>query len=388
MDLGTAYLEIALRLRRLAPWLVESYTGPRELAARIDAERPVPADELREQVRALDGAVREHDIENDRRVWLCAQLAALDTALGFLAGEPFSYLELVEHCHGVTPTFVPESAFADAHDRVRDALPGSGDLRERYQRAMAGQRVPPERLLDGLRALAGELRRRTGELVDLPSDEEVSFDLARDEPWGGYADYLGNARSHVRINQDLPISSVRLLELAGHEAYPGHHTEHACKHARLIGRGRLELAVYLYPTPQALVAEGLAMVALDAVGGEEADALAAECLRPLGIPYDIEIAALYRHLYTALLPLRSNLAMLLDEGQSQTEARAYARRWLLEDDAYVDKIVTSFSSRGWRPYESCYPEGLAICRRFVDGDRTRFRRLLEEQLTTVDLLRA
>src|SRR6185312_14566722 len=112
--------------------------------------------------------------------------------------------------------------------------------------------------------------------------------------------------------------------------------------------------------------------------GEEADALAAECLRPLGIPYDLEIAALYRHLYTALLPLRSNLAMLLDEGQSQAEARAYARRWLLEDDAYVDKIVTSFSSRGWRPYESCYPEGLAVCRRFVDGDRTRFRRLLEE----------
>jgi hypothetical protein len=388
MDPGIAYLEIALRLRKLAPWLVESYTGPGELVARVDAERPVPAGELREQVRALADTLHEHDLEKDRRIWLSAQLAALDTALGSLAGQQFGYRQLVERCHGITPTFVPESVFADAHDQLRDALPGSGDLRERYRSCLASQHVPPERLLDGLRALSAELRRRTGELVELPPGEAVGFELTRDQPWGGYAEYLGHARTRVQINQDLPIAAVRLLELASHEAYPGHHTEHACKHARLIGRGRLELAVYLYPTPQALLAEGIAMLALDVVCGEDADELAAECLCPLGIPYDIEIAATYRHLRAALLPVRSNIAMLLDEGQSQSEARAYARRWLLEDDAYVDKVVTSFFSRGWRPYESCYPEGLTLCRRFVKDDPARFRRLLEEQLTTADLLPA
>jgi len=128
VDLGIAYLEIALRLRRLAPWLVESYTGPSELVARIDAEPPLPAGELREQVRALSEAIDEHDLEADRRVWLGAQLAALDTALGALAGEPLGYRELVERCHGVTPTFVPESAFADAHDRVREEQLTTADL--------------------------------------------------------------------------------------------------------------------------------------------------------------------------------------------------------------------------------------------------------------------
>jgi hypothetical protein len=388
VDLCIAYLEIALRLRKLAPWLVESYTGPRELVERIDTELPLGTDELREQVRALADRLPSSDLEQARRVWLSAQLTGLDAALGLLGGEPLSYRHLVERCHGVTPTFVAESVFAEAHEWVRDALPGPGDLRERYRRALASQRVPPERLLDGLRALGAELRHRTGELVELPSHEEVSFALARDQPWGGYAEYLGNARSRVQINQDLPISSVRLLELASHEAYPGHHTEHACKHAKLVGHGHLELAVFLYPTPQALIAEGLAMVALDVVCGEDADELAAACLRPLGIPYDVEIAALYRRVHTALLPVRSNIAMLLDEGHSQSEAWSYARRWLLEDDAYVDKVTASLCARGWRPYESCYPEGLALCQRFVNGEPTRFRRLVEEQLTTADLLPA
>ncbi len=101
----------------------------------------------------------------------------------------------------------------------------NGDVRERYQRWAASQRVPAERLLAGLRALAEELRRRTGELVGLPQGEEVIFELVRDKPWAGNADYLGDFRTRVRINQDLPIASMRPLELASHEAYPGHHTE-------------------------------------------------------------------------------------------------------------------------------------------------------------------
>jgi len=39
----------------------------------------------------------------------------------------------------------------------------------------------------------------------------------------------------------------------------------------------------------------------------------------------------------------------------------------------------------WRAYASCYSSGLDLCRRYVDGDAQRFRRLLTEQFTTSDL---
>jgi hypothetical protein len=385
MDTARRYLEIALRLGRLAPELVESYTGPPELAARIDREQPSPR-ALRAEVEELQLA-GDGGLERGRQAWIMGQLAGIDAALSSLEGNLLGYRELVERCYGVSPVLVPESRFAAAHERLADALPGNGDVRVRFQRWAETQRVPPELLLPGLLALAEELRGRTRELVQLPEGEQVSFELVGGEHWAANADYLAAFRTHVRVNCDLPMPSAWLLDLVSHEAYPGHHTDHVCKEAALIrGAGRLELCVYVYPTPQALISEGIAVLALEVLLGESADELAAACLRPLGIPYDPEIAAAHREAANALLPVRANIAMLLDEGCSREQSRAYARRWMLEDDRYVDHALEALTGRDWAPYESCYPEGLALCRRFTAGQPTRFKRLLTEQLTTADLL--
>ena len=381
------YLEIALRLGRLAPDLVESYTGPSELAALVEAEdSPLPAERLREQVLELRVALVSEALERDRRAWLSAQLAALDTALLQLAHGGFDYRQLVERCYGVRSELVPESRFAAAHARLAEALPGRGDVRERYRRWANTQLVAPERLLDGLHTLADELRQRTRALIELPHEEEVTFEIVREKPWSGFADYLGDFRTLIQINEDRPITAGRLLELVSHEAYPGHHTEHVCKDAYLVHElRRHEVAVYVYPTPQALVAEGVAELALEIVLGERADELAAEWLGAVGIDYDPKIAAVHREAAMMMLPLRTNIALLLDDGGSSDEVWSYARRWMLEEDRYVQKALDSILENRWRPYESCYPEGYALCRRFAGGDPSRFTRLLREQLTTSEL---
>jgi hypothetical protein len=53
VDFGRGYLELVRRLRRLAPSLVDSYNGPAELAAKIDAEPRAAPLELHEQAREL-----------------------------------------------------------------------------------------------------------------------------------------------------------------------------------------------------------------------------------------------------------------------------------------------------------------------------------------------
>jgi hypothetical protein len=385
VNVGAAYLEIALRLRKLAPWLVEDYLGPPDLAAAVDAAPSETAVELVEHVRRVRQTLDDEDLDATRRLWLDAQLSALDTVLAVLAGERLGYRELVKRCHGIQPTFVPESTFAVAHAQLDEVLPGRGDIRPRYQRWATTQQVEPDRLLVGLHALSQELRRRTDELVGLPAGERVTFELARHEPWAGHAAYLGDLHSHVRINTDLPITSTFLLELASHEAYPGHHTEAVCQQ-RLIQKGHVELGVYVYPTPQALLSEGIAEVALDALLDGHVDEMAVECLRPLGIPYDPDVATVVREAEKTLLPISANVAMLLDDGRTFDEVSAYARRWMIHSDDYVDQTLSALVSRRWPPLESCYPEGLALCRTYVAGDPMRFVRLLNEQPTTAGLL--
>jgi hypothetical protein len=57
--------------------------------------------------------------------------------------------------------------------------------------------------------------------------------------------------------------------VVAHEAYPGHHTERVMKEDKLyLGEGRLEHSIALSNTPSALVSEGIATNALQAVASE------------------------------------------------------------------------------------------------------------------------
>jgi hypothetical protein len=384
-DPGREYLKIALRLRRLVPGWVENYTGPPELIDEVGSE-DVAAERLGEAVRELAEVVLGAAIEPDRRGWLLAQLQAISAALHWLGGERLEYATLFERCHGAPVATVADRHFEQAHGLLDRALPGHGDVRLRYRAWRQTQLVPRARLQAGLSRLAGEMRRRCRERFGLPDGEQVSWELVRGVPWAGNADYLGNRATTIRINAELPISSPRLLELVCHEAYPGHHTESVCKDASLIEpSGRDELAVYVYPSPQALISEGLASLALDALLGDEAEQLAAECLEPAGIPYDHQTAAVVRKAEELLLPLRSNIALMQDARTPPAQIREYAHTWLLDDDEHIDNAIAHIKARAWRPYESCYPVGLALCRRYAAADPSRFRSLLHHQLTPADI---
>lgn len=384
------YLELVLRFAKLAPALVDSYHGPPELLSSVAAESPRHPARLAGEAEEVLHAVAGSDLESDRAAWLSAHIAALRTACLRRAGERLGYRELTERCHGISPTLADEAGFEHAHRLLDEALPGGGGLRDRYQRWLQSQLVPGELLEAGLRALAAELREHTKRRFGLPADEAVEFELVGGERFAGNADYCGGLMTRVRINRDLPIGAHRLLELVSHEAYPGHHTEAAWKDLELIQkRGRVELAVWAYPTPHALTAEGIALMGLELLLGEHAEEIAAACLVPLGIPYDTATARAVRSARELLLPVRANIAMMLDEGVlDRTSATRYARRWLLESDEHIQRTVNSLFARRenhWLPYESCYPEGLRLCRSFVAKDPDRYRRLLREQLLPSEL---
>jgi hypothetical protein len=297
-----------------------------------------------------------------------------------LAGARVPYAERAERCYGVRPAEVAEDVFEAAHTRLSDALGGTGPLRERFARWRAAQLLPPERVIPALEALLAELRRRTRERFGLPEGEAIDLEIVHGEPWIAFAGYEGGLRSRILVNGDIPATPSRLLDLALHEVYPGHHTENVHKD------GHPGHAAFVYPTQQALISEGIAMHAREALLGDRADTVAAEVLEPLGIAYDAELAAVDSEVWTALFPVRVNLGIRLDAGGvDEAGAYAYSRRWLLEDDEYVAKVVRDTLEDPWRPYDCCYTEGVALCRAFSEREPDGFARLLREPLTAWDV---
>src|SRR5262249_16216411 len=132
-------------------------------------------------------------------------------------------------------------------------------LRDRYITWREAQTVPVDRLPSALASLAEDFRARTRAAFGLPDGEHVDFQLVTNQPWSGFNYYLGQLRSRVAINTDLPVLSLQLGTLVAHEAYPGHHTEHCRKEIGLVRRRhQLEETLFLVGTPQCLLAEGLA----------------------------------------------------------------------------------------------------------------------------------
>ena len=82
-----------------------------------------------------------------------------------------------------------------------------------------------------------------------------------DKPWSGYNWYLGNAKSLVEINVDLPLRANAMTDLTAHEGYPGHHTEHSLKDRVLYQeRSYAEHAIHLINTQECVISEGIGTV--------------------------------------------------------------------------------------------------------------------------------
>jgi hypothetical protein len=378
LSVAERYVELCLRLARHDDELVDFYFGPREIAERVEQEP------LREAVRLAADA--QSLAEETDSAWLTAQLRGLEIVARKLAGEEIPYVDEVEGCYGTRPERVPEARFEEAHQALDELLPPGGTLAERYQRWDDGDPVPRDKLEPVLRTLGERLRERTRELFGLPDGETYELELVSNKHWEGFNDYRGELRSRVEVNTDLPISPRSAVALVAHELYPGHHTERVWKERLLYaGRGRLEESVLVYGTPQSVITEGIATLAVGLVVDEHGD-LVADALRECGVAYDPDLARRIRQAAKPLDSAIANAALLLHvDGTSTDDAREYLQRWELTSPERAAKHVEFVTDPWGRAYIRTYTDGYDLCRGWVDGDMARFKRLLTEQLTPAEL---
>jgi hypothetical protein len=373
------YLRLGLQLGRHDDGVVDTYFGPPELAAEVQAARPVELPKLVSDAEALLAELDDG--------WLRDQVSALRTYAGVLAGESWSYADEVQACYGVKPVFTDEAVFSAAHDQLEDLLPGAGPLGERYQRWRDSMLVPAERTERLFAAIVEEARSQTKRLVELPAGERIVLETVRDVPWLGYNFYQGDLCGRVAINVSVSKSAIELVDLALHETYPGHQAERASKEHLLVrARGMTEETLVLAFSPQSVISEGIARLApqilLEGDGGQAF----ADLVREHGVEIDLDQTLAIERAIGPCEWAQVNAALMLHErGASEDEAREYLLRWGLLGPELADHVVRFITDPTSRTYMVAYPAGLGLCRDFVAGDAERFRRLLTEQLRVSDL---
>ncbi len=385
-SLSRDYLALAFGIERHLPGYVDSYFGPPDLRRQAGVAEPATPEGLLEQAEVLVEQVADGDEPPERQGFLGAQARAMVTTCRILAGDDVPYGEEVRRCFDIAPTRTPETVFEAAIAELEDLLPGDGPVGERMVAWRRRFEVTPEVAQELLNVVVPEVRRRTLEVVDLPTEESVEFAFVSDKPWSGYNWYLGQARSRVELNTDLPIRANALTGLICHEAYPGHHTEWTLKeHLLYRERGLGEFAIQLIHTPEAVIAEGNATLAESILFPDGTlHAWQAEHLYPVaGLKGEPEREARLDAAQRALRAVNANAALLLHaEGAPEEEVMAYISRYGLRDERDARQSLRFIADPLWRAYVFTYHAGRDLLGRWLAGGNRaeRFRTLLTEPI--------
>ncbi|HET9659120.1 MAG TPA: hypothetical protein VFP05_02245 [Thermomicrobiales bacterium] len=387
---GTEYLRIAFGIERHFPGFIDAYVGPAELRAEADMT-PAPAvAELLQRNRGLHEQLPAQGYPETRQDYLDKQLTGIAMVLRKLQGEDVPYRDEVAACFDIEIEMEPEATFEAAIAELEEIVPGRGPLfdrmnvwRDRYVIDNATARA-------GFDLLLNETRNRTLDFVELPAGESIELSFVVDKPWSGYNWYLGNAKSLVEINVDLPIRANAITDLIAHEGYPGHHTEHSLKDRELYqGKGYAEHAIHLINTPECVISEGIATAAEAQIfPGDEGIVFKSEVLYPaLGVQGDPEREERIDELFGKLRAVAGNAAILRHEQDaSESEVIDYLMRWELTPKDRAERRFRFIDDPLWRPYIFTYFAGRDLVLEFLgNGPRSeqieRFRHTLTQQIT-------
>jgi hypothetical protein len=384
---GREYARLSFGIERHVPGFIDAYLGPDDVRAALDPEStPVPA-ALVTAAQELLARIPLLDATESRKGYLTKQVEAMLTTARRVAGEELPYREEVRLLFDIEPKATPEGIYDAAISDLDTLIPGDGPIAERMVTWRQSYTIPPEtarRLVD---VILPELRARTQEFVDLPDEESIEIRMVQDQPWSGYNWYLGNGRSRVDLNTDLPIYAYRLTDLLAHEGYPGHHTEHALKECLYTEQGLGEHALQLINTPECLISEGIATVAEKMLfTPHELVRFRREHVYPAaGISGDPEREVAIGAAQRILRSVPGNAALLLhEEGRDPRDVVAYLQRYGLVAEAEARQRLRFIADPLWRAYIFTYHVGYELISSWLDQAPTerhgRFRTLLTEQV--------
>jgi hypothetical protein len=388
---GREYASLSFAIERHVPGFIDAYLGPEDLRVALDPDDPAGAppspDALVTAARDLLARIPSLDATEGRKGYVTKQVEAMLATARRVAGEEIPYREEVRLLFDIEPAATPESVYDAAIADLDALLPGDGPIAERMIAWRQSYVIPPEtarRLVD---VILPELRARTQEFVDLPEGEAIEIRMVQDQPWSGYNWYLGNGRSRVELNTDLPIYAYRLTDLLAHEGYPGHHTEHALKERLYTVQGLGEHALQLINTPECVISEGIATVAEKLLfAPDELVRFRRERVYPAaGIIGDPEREVAIGAALRILRSVPGNAALMLhEEGQDPEDVVAYLQHYALSTEAEARQRLRFIADPLWRAYIFTYHVGYELISGWLDQApaerRGRFRTLLTAQV--------
>ena len=186
-------------------------------------------------------------------------LHAVRTRATSVDSEPRSFDTQLFDYYSAPPWDTGASVREDLLTDLSDLLPGQGTLSERYELFLQDFIVPKSRVPEVFEAAIAACRAQTLKFIELPLSERVEIGYTEGEAYNAMADYFGDFRTSITLNTTLPLVVDQVIDLACHEAYPGHHVFEVLREQELVReRSWIEYAILHDAVPVLGLSEGTA----------------------------------------------------------------------------------------------------------------------------------
>ena len=392
------YVVLQLAIGEKEEGYIDAFYGDDKLKAEaLSLAKASDLPTLANTARTLQGRIGGLASEEPRRAkFLSAQLTAAATRLRMLQGEQLRFADEAEGLFGVRPDIRPLASYDPLLARIEALVPGPGTLADRVEAYQNRFTIPRDRLDAVFRNAIAACRTASGRFITLPPTERFDLAFVNGKSWSGYNYYLGDYKSRIEINTDLPIRLSRAIDLGCHEGYPGHHVLNVLLEERLArGKGWAEFTVQPLYSPQSILSEGSANYGIDlAFPGERKTRYEAAVLAPLAGLAGADVAR-YDRLLDAIQALgtaRNTIAQqFLDGAIDEAEAIRLTQRYQLVSEARARQSIAF--TRQYRSYVINYTIGREMVARDIErfpDEAARWKRmeqLLSEPTLPSDLQR-
>jgi hypothetical protein len=331
--LAQAFVSLALQLAHSPGNAseVDSYFGrPSLLPASAAPSRSTA--ELSAAARALvaDISREQHSMPSERGARLLNQARTLAALIdGLQQPHQRSFAAEAWAVYGMRVPAADPRATAQTLKALGALLPGTGPVAERLEAYRMRFVIAPERRRAVFERALQECRERTLQHWRLPPDERVEVEWSDDVP-AAWHRYRGGDRSTLQINPQAVAFVGQAIDVACHEAYPGHHSQFVLltQHAGPAGPP-IEETVVLLHSPASVLREGAANFGIElAFPLAERVAFDRKVLFPLA-GLDPSQAERYEHVNALVADLSAAAVPILssyrDGGRSFAEAAAELR---------------------------------------------------------------
>jgi len=264
-QIAEKYVKLSLKVGQHSEYYVDAYYGPAQWQPK---QSKTDLNELYKNACELISDI-ENIIANNtshRAVYLCVHIKACATYINQLLGNKLKFVDECAALYDVFPPTFDTQHFDVVLKELDDLLPGSGDLNTRMNDYRQEFVIPVDKLDVVFNAAIDEARKRTLKFIDIPKNENFNVELVNDQVWSAYNWYKGNSYSLIQLNTDHPIFMDRVIDLAAHEGYPGHHIFNALIEKHLVNEnGWMEYSIYNLFSPSSLLAEGSANYGIEVV---------------------------------------------------------------------------------------------------------------------------